>query len=301
VPQLGAEVLRAILLGYREALGTHAGALDRLNVFPVPDSDTGTNLLRTMDAVVGALPPAGADLPAVCGAVTEGALLGARGNSGVILSQVLRGLTGALPGDGLAAALVAAATAARRAVLEPVEGTVLTVADAAAVAVAAVEGTTPVEVLEAARAAAAEALARTPEQLPVLAEAGVVDAGGAGFLLLLDAALAVVDGRPVPAPPAGAPVRPLAVTGPRYEVTYLLEAPADRVEDLRHRLGGLGESVAVSGGDGRWSCHVHTDDPDAAVAAGSGAGIPTRVEVVDLTRSGLQNPPQSGGFCRPEG
>jgi dihydroxyacetone kinase-like predicted kinase len=110
----------------------------------------------------------------------------------------------------------------------------------------------------------------------------VVDAGGAGFLLLLDAALAVLEDRPVPAPPAGAPVRRVAVTGPRYEVTYLLEAPAGRLEGLRHRLGGLGNSVAVSGADGRWSCHVHTDDPDAAVAAGHEAGAPSRVEVVDL-------------------
>jgi uncharacterized protein len=151
------------------------------------------------------------------------------------------------------------------------------VADAAA---AGAGGASLVEVLEGARAAAAEALARTPEQLPALADAGVVDAGGAGLLLLLDAALAVVDGRPVPAPPGGAPVRRVPLTGPRYEVTYLLEAP--EADGLRRRLGRLGDSVAVSGGEGRWRCHVHTDDPDAAVAAGRDAGIPSRVEVVDL-------------------
>ncbi|MCI3949974.1 MAG: hypothetical protein K0R11_1908, partial [Acidimicrobiales bacterium] len=250
--QLDAGQVRALVCCYRDALRTHAEALDRLNVFPVPDSDTGTNLLRTMDAVVRALPPAGADLPAVCRAVTDGALMGARGNSGVILSQVLRGFTGALAaGEDLGAGLAAAAVAARRAVLEPVEGTVLTVADAAAGAGAGVGGSALVEVLEAARVAAADALARTPEQLPVLAEAGVVDAGGAGFLLLLDAALAVVDDRPVPPPPVGTPSPPLRHTGPRYEVTYLIEAPAVRVEDLRHRLGHLGDSVAVSGGEGR--------------------------------------------------
>jgi dihydroxyacetone kinase-like predicted kinase len=278
VPPLGARELRALVHRYRDALRTHAEALDRLNVFPVPDSDTGTNLLRTMDAVVQALPPEGADLATTCRAVADGALMGARGNSGVILSQVLRGLTGALAeGADVTSGLQAAASGARRAVQDPVEGTVLTVADAAAQA----RGPSVVEVLEAAREAAAEALARTPEQLPVLAEAGVVDAGGAGYVLLLDAALAVVDGRPIPAPPGTCWVA-ATYTGPRYEVTYLLDAAAPDVDALRARLGELGDSVAVGGADGRWTCHVHTDDPDAAVAAGHEAGTPTRVEVVDL-------------------
>ena len=190
MPQLGAGEVRALVRCYRDALRTHAGALDRLNVFPVPDGDTGTNLLRTMDAVVEALPPEGADPAATCRAVADGALLGARGNSGVILSQVLRAMTRALAeGADVDEALRAAATAARRAVHEPVEGTVLTVADAA-----------------------------EPD-----------------------------------------------------------------VDDLTERLGELGDSVAVGGADGRWSCHVHTDDPDAAVAAGHDAGTPSRVEVTDRT------------------
>jgi uncharacterized protein len=296
---VGAGEVRAVVLAYRDVLHEHRAALDRLNVFPVPDSDTGTNLLRTMDAVVEFLPPEGIDMAATCRAVADGALVGARGNSGVILSQVLRGMTGALAdGQGVAASLEAAAAAARKAVLQPVEGTMLTVADAAA---RGATGPTLVDVLEGARAAAAEALARTTEQLPALADAGVVDAGGAGYLLLLDAALAVVDGRPVPALDGGpGPVCARPLTGPRYEVTYLLEAGADDVDGLRTRLGELGDSVAVSGAEGRWSCHVHTDDPDAAVAAGEAAGTPARVEVVALPRSRLQNPPESGGFCRPE-
>ncbi len=278
--QFGADELRAVVQVYRAALHEHGAALDRLNVFPVPDSDTGTNLARTLDAVVEGLPPEGADLATTCRAVADAALLGARGNSGVILSQVLRGLTGALvDGRELAAGLGAAAVAARRAVLEPVEGTMLTVADAAA---AGARGSSLVEVLDGARAAAGEALARTPEQLPALADAGVVDAGGAGYLLLLDAALAVVDGRAVPAPPAGAPVGPAVHVGPRYEVTFLVDATEDGADALRTRLGALGDSVAVSGAHGRWTCHVHTDDPDAAVAAGLDAGTPARVELVDL-------------------
>src|SRR5215213_163493 len=135
---------------------------------------------------------------------------------------------------------------------EPVEGTMLTVADAAA---AGATGGSLVDVLDGARAAAAAALARTPEQLPVLAEAGVVDAGGAGYLLLLDAALAVLDGRPVPPPPGAGTRCDVPLTGPRYEVTYLLEAPEPAVDALRTRLGQLGDSVAVSGDGDRWSCH----------------------------------------------
>ena len=144
------------------------------------------------------------DLAAVCKAISHGSLMGARGNSGVILSQILRGISGVvseqqgLDGVSAAAALAAAATAAYEAVMRPVEGTILTVvreASEAAVAAAA-EGADLVTVLDAARAQGADALERTPEMLPVLKEAGVVDAGGAGLLLLLDVLLHVADGRP---------------------------------------------------------------------------------------------------------
>ena len=132
--QLGAGELRALVLVYREVLHEHRAALDRLNVFPVPDGDTGTNLARTLDAVAEVLPPEGAYLATTCRAVADGALLGARGNSGVILSQVLRGLAETLAEAGqgadgalLAEALRRASEAAYKAVGEPVEGTILTV------------------------------------------------------------------------------------------------------------------------------------------------------------------------------
>ena len=200
------------VVGFRDALRAHQQRLNRLNVYPVPDGDTGTNMALTLESVVTALDgvsEADRTMVATCKAISHGSLMGARGNSGVILSQVLRGLCGRLDdaevadGASVAAALSDASTAAYGAVMRPVEGTILTVvreASEAAVAVGAGEKRL-VDVLDAAVRSARDALARTPELLPVLKEAGVVDAGGAGFVLFLDALLQVVDGRPVPEAP----------------------------------------------------------------------------------------------------
>ncbi len=227
---VGAAELRAVMAGFRDGLRSHQADINRLNVYPVPDGDTGTNMALTLEAVVTELDQvdAGAGLPAVCQAIGHGSLMGARGNSGVILSQLLRGMTERMSGaaeagvqaEVLADALGHAAELARKAVVRPVEGTILTVASAAAEGAAkeaGAAGASLLSVIEAAHAAAAEALARTPEQLPVLARAGVVDAGGAGFLLLLDALWLVVDGRPLP-PPSETPIeassRPLTLGAP---------------------------------------------------------------------------------------
>src|SRR5262245_59807063 len=164
-----------------------------MNVYPVPDGDTGTNMARTLDAVVAEVDGAPDDLAAKCAAISHGSLMGARGNSGVILSQILRGLAGVLATAEdaspavVADAFEAAATSAYKAVLKPIEGTILTVVreTAAAARRAADDGGSLVDVLSTARDAGQEALDRTPELLPVLRDAGVVDAGGAGFLLLL--------------------------------------------------------------------------------------------------------------------
>src|SRR5580700_1807537 len=207
---LGADDLRAVMGGYRDALRLHQADINRLNVYPVPDGDTGTNMALTLEAVVSELegvdPAAG--LAEVCKAIGHGSLMGARGNSGVILSQLLRGMSermGTAGDDGvgpaaLVDAITHAAELARKAVVRPVEGTILTVASAAAAGAAHATGPSLLAVVEGARTEAADALARTPEQLPVLARAGVVDAGGAGFVLLLDAFLFVLDGRPLPQP-----------------------------------------------------------------------------------------------------
>ncbi len=210
---LGANDLRAVMEGFRDALRLHQADINRLNVYPVPDGDTGTNMALTAEAVVSELEgvDAQADLVAVCGAIGHGSLMGARGNSGVILSQLLRGMGERMRQGGdegvdakiLADALADAADLARRAVVRPVEGTILTVASAAAEGAAEALGAAEaglLGVVEGAHGAAAVALAHTPEQLEVLAHAGVVDAGGSGFMLLLDALLLVIDGRPLPQP-----------------------------------------------------------------------------------------------------
>nr|MDP9019699.1 DAK2 domain-containing protein [Actinomycetota bacterium] len=197
--RLGADDLRAVVQAYRDALRSHQEAINRLNVYPVPDGDTGTNMALTVESVLTELGDAEPDMASVCRAVAHGALMGARGNSGVILSQILRGMTtvfssaGADGVDGptFAWALATAAEGAYKAVGRPVEGTILTVVREAAEAAGSLEGDEPplVEVIETALTRGGAALERTPELLDVLRQAGVVDAGGAGFLLLLDAAL----------------------------------------------------------------------------------------------------------------
>jgi DAK2 domain fusion protein YloV len=298
VTRLGAEQLRAAMEGFRDALQAHQTGINRLNVYPVPDGDTGTNMALTVAAVCEELAGADGDLPSVCKAIAHGSLMGGRGNSGVILSQVLRGISGVVAdADGVdaasaAAALTAASSAAYEAVTRPVEGTILTVVREAAEAASArhAAGGDLVEVLEAARDQGGDALARTPEMLPVLAKAGVVDAGGTGFLLLLDVLLHLVDGRPVPEPEEVDELPDEVRHGPgaegahgdisdlRYEVMYLLEAPDASIPAFKDVWAGIGDSIVVVGGDGLWNCHIHTDDigppsrrrPTSAVPARSG-------------------------------
>lgn len=296
--RLDATDLRAVIERYRDTLRAHREELNRLNVYPVPDGDTGTNMVLTMESVVQALDGA-RTLPEVCRALSHGSLMGARGNSGVILSQVLRGLAAVFErGDTvdagcLAEGLTGASKAAYEAVMRPVEGTILTVVrEAAEAAGAHGDAGTPslVELLETARTAADASLARTPELLPVLKEAGVVDAGAKGFVLFLDALLNVVDGRAVPEPQlveAPAAVRAHMardddVSLLRYEVMFLLEADDEKVPWFKDAWAAIGDSIVVVGGDGLWNCHIHTDEIGPAVEAGIQAGRPRDVRVTDL-------------------
>jgi uncharacterized protein len=300
-----------VVRAFRDALVSHKDVVNRLNVYPVPDGDTGTNMSLTLVSVCEELDGTAGegDMAATCKAVSHGSLMGARGNSGVILSQILRGMAEVLrdhdkvDGPTMAAALTSAATAAYGAVMRPVEGTILTVvrasAEGATTAATGGGSVTLLDVLEAARAAGAEALARTPELLPVLAEAGVVDAGGSGFLLLLDAALHVADGRPLPSPDpwllAQGPPNGLAGESHghgegaghgtdelRYEVMYFLEAPDETIPAFKDVWAGLGDSIVVVGGDGIWNCHIHTADIGGAVEAALDAGRPRQIRVTDL-------------------
>lgn len=276
-------------------------AIDALNVYPVPDGDTGTNLHLTLRRAADEVAEVGddADLATIAGAAAHGALLGARGNSGIITSQLLRGWAQALAGRHVAGppevaeALRLADEQAWRAVETPVEGTMLSVTRAAALE-AARDAARPLAVLVADVAAAGRAaLARTTSQLDVLAEAGVVDAGGAGLVVVLDALAAAVTGDDVPPLPVTPGPVPLAQScpspgtdGPAFEVMYLLEVPAADEEPLlagvRDRLGALGDSLVVVGGSGLWHVHVHVDDHEAAVAAGASAGSPREVRVTEL-------------------
>ncbi|WP_182377153.1 DAK2 domain-containing protein [Nocardioides sp. WS12] len=289
-----------------DALAQAREEIDALNVFPVPDGDTGTNMYLTVvaarDALKAAIADTSDDPPHPLVAFARGALLGARGNSGVILSEMLgavaRRISAAAPDERnamvLADALAQACTASYAAVGEPVEGTMLTVLRAAseeAVQCAADPAARSSDVLAAAAAAAREALGHTPEQLEALAMAGVVDAGGRGLSVILDAAVTVLTGhRPIPVTvPLGShvipvPLRPaadhdLSEDGPSYEVMYLLDAPDPAAGDLRGRLGELGDSVVVVGGDGLWNVHVHTDDVGAAIEVALEIGRPHRIRV----------------------
>lgn len=304
----------------RSSFASARAEIDALNVFPVPDGDTGTNLYLTLDSAIDAartaisrdIPAGSVTIPALqvmCREMSRAMLLTARGNSGVILSQLFRGVAEhvaalgveSLDGAGLAGALGQADRLAWRAVTEPKEGTILSVSRATSTAVAdAVAGDPEIrlaDILDIAVTAATTALTLTPSQLPALARAGVVDAGGAGYLLLMEALARVVHGQP-PQPDDDPLRRHLGWTrpvlpakahdrdaddegaGPAYEVMYLLtDSDEDRVAAMRTRLSGLGDSLLVVGADGTWNVHVHVDDPGAAIEAGIEAGRPYRIVV----------------------
>jgi len=298
-------MVREAMTRYRDALRSHQEVINRLNVFPVPDGDTGTNMMLTVESVVDEIAPLDGATPMaeVCAAVAHGSLMGARGNSGVILSQLLRGVAsqfssnGAVRAPEVAAALVEASVLARKAVVRPVEGTILTVAHAAGEGAESgcARGAGLCATVEAAREAAGRALDATPTMLPALAQAGVVDAGGAGYVLLLDAFLSVLDGRALPEPPplsslpagAASPVPPASGSdvvegGLRYEVMYFLHAPDETIPFFKEVWAGIGDSIVVVGGDGTWNCHIHTDDVGAAIEAALDCGRPRSIRVTDL-------------------
>lgn len=296
---LSAGAVVAAVARFEVLLAEHRDRLDEMNVYPVPDGDTGTNLLGTVAALRKVLGDGAvdADLGEVASAIGRAAVRAARGNSGIIVAESLSGFTAALaaggPGTGVAAALAEASRAAWRAVSEPAEGTVLTVAADAARVAGGRAAERPADDLAVARAADDEAwasLARTPELLPALAEAGVVDAGGAGYALWLDALVAALGGNPParvlqPPGPVGA-VRARAGTdgsvGPRFELVVDLLAADDDVDRLRRAWAGSGDSIVVAGHAGRWRAHVHTDDPAGALATAESVGDVADSEVTDL-------------------
>ncbi|WP_406441001.1 DAK2 domain-containing protein [Streptomyces sp. NBC_00631] len=313
------------------ALGRAREEIDAINVYPVADGDTGTNLYMTVESAAGAVQAVfagyelGEEVPTLADAVramAHGALIGARGNSGTILAQLLRGMAHVLTegeathidAEGLRLALRHAADAARQAVAHPVEGTVLSVAAAAADAAQVAEGDCGA-VARAAYEGACKALAATPHQLAALERAGVVDAGGRGLVAVLGALVEAFTGETPTAfdlhafvaGPVGharvdavsdarAESRAELAGGPAFEVIYLLEAGDAAVDRLRTRLDALGDSLVVVGGDGLWNVHVHVDDAGAAVEAGVEAGRPYRIRITHFgagdVHTGGERPPR---------
>lgn len=297
---LDGHAFRRALEGGYAALERHYEAVNALNVYPVPDGDTGINMLLTMKAGLEAAPEGEGHLGRVAGAVAHGALLGARGNAGVILSQFLRGVGIALrdveEADGhlLALALRRGTELAYRSVAQPVEGTILTVMRAAAEAVEAHKGQGLHRALQGGVEAAKDALARTPNLLPVLAEAGVVDAGGQGFLLLLEGALYALRGEDVARIPD-------LVTAPSGKVSalFLQRTAAQRygfctnfvirgqdldVDAIRAALSSLAHSTVVMGDATMVRVHLHTLNPQEALAHALRFGQVEAIEVQDMDR-----------------
>jgi DAK2 domain fusion protein YloV len=303
---LSAGDVRTVVGRFGDLLDAYREVINRLNVYPVPDGDTGTNMSLTVASVVkelGGVPPS-SPMADVCKAVSHGSLMGARGNSGVILSQLLRGIAETLRDHEvvlpatLAAALAHADRMARLAVVRPVEGTILTVSRAAAKG-AAHDAEDLSGLVRSARASARTALEHTPEQLPVLAQAGVVDAGGAGLCLLFDALCNVVAGDPLPDAP---PLERIPIHAPepvavhdvgqedslRYEVMYFLEASDGALGPFKEVWAGIGDSIVVVGGDGLYNCHIHTDDVGAAIEAALDVGRPRGIRVTDLAEQVIE-------------
>jgi DAK2 domain fusion protein YloV len=302
VDRLTADDVRRWATDALAELGRAREEIDALNVFPVADSDTGTNLYLTMEAAAQAAEALGPEVDAATciEAVVRGAMLGAWGNSGAILSQMLRGAGRALlaganaeasNADLVAGALRAAAELAYAAVDRPVEGTMLTVARAAADAAVGPDVAT---VLRRAAAAATQALELTPLQLDVLARAGVVDAGGRGLTVLLDTLSARASGLTRMSPPVRSrlPVPELPMercsvgTSAQYELMFLFEGDDAAAAQLRADLAGAGDSLVVVGGEGLWNVHLHTDDCGPALDLAMQSGRPHRIRITNIVERG---------------
>ena len=285
------------------ALKERKEEVNRLNVFPVPDGDTGTNMSLTMDVVVSELSalPAGADVATVCHAITHGSLMGARGNSGVILSQILRGICEGIDGSETADAELVAVSLERsvvvafQAVRKPVEGTILTVLrdTAEAARSAADEGVTLEEALKRAAAASFDSVRRTPELLPVLRENGVVDAGGFGLAILIEGFVAAALGEKVTIADVSSEAAPILTVEPvddwdddefLYCTEFLLFGETIDSSTVHEFVSSVGGSELVVGSGGEYKVHVHTNDPGSVLSHMTTLGEVAEVHVNNMRR-----------------
>ncbi|MCS7221248.1 MAG: DAK2 domain-containing protein [Anaerolineae bacterium] len=300
VMALDGEDLQAMLHAARANLGLHRDAINELNVFPVPDGDTGTNMLLTMQAACHEI--ANLSRPTVgtlLQRAAHGALMGARGNSGVILSQILRGMARVLDNKALctasdlAEALHEGTDTAYKGVSKPVEGTILTVvrrASEAAGKAASIDQDLRF-VLERVVYAAAEAVAETPSLLPILAKAGVVDAGGQGLYVILEGMLRCLRGEPIVAEERVEEEAQLAGFADEwgYDIQYLILGRDLDEEFIRRRLAELGgQSIVVGSGDGVIKVHVHSNDPGPILSLGASLGHLDDIVVENMTLQTLR-------------
>jgi DAK2 domain fusion protein YloV len=292
------EALQKVVGAALASLEASRSRIDDLNVYPVPDGDTGTNLTMTVRAVADAVEQtSAASRHSLARDVARSALMGARGNSGVIFSQIVRGAADVLgetsepsiDAELAALALRGASDAAYRAVRRPVEGTMLSVIRELAEEAEARAATEPLlgDLLVELVRRGEDAVARTPEQLQVLRDAGVVDAGGAGLLELVRGVAAAVSGVAVPqAPPAeehlGVEAIHQELSPYRYCTVFLIEGRDLDREELETQLERLGDSLLVVGDPSTLKVHVHTDDPGAALSLGTAAGTIDRVEIANM-------------------
>jgi len=290
------ETVREVSRAALQNLEAHRGRIDDLNVYPVPDGDTGTNLVLTLRSIVEALETSSAKgSAAVAKELSRAALMGARGNSGVIFSQIVRGFVDVLGQSQdastprLRRAFRGASDAAYRAVKRPVEGTMLTV-----IREMAEEGErkenrrlSPADFLAAVLARGEDALARTPEMLEVLRDAGVVDAGGAGLVEITRGLALGIAGEPLPEAPVEGEALSfdaihLELSAYRYCTVFVVEGEELDQGALETTLEQLGDSLLVVGDETALKIHVHTDDPGAALSAGTAIGVVEGVEIANM-------------------
>ncbi len=292
---LGGQELKQLFAASTAWLERHSAYINSLNVFPVPDGDSGTNMLLTMRAAlkeVNSSPEHSA--AAICAALSHGALLGARGNSGVILSQIIRGFARAIDkketigARDFAVAMVEASRTAYKGVVKPVEGTILTVcreaADAAMIAGAQTDDLRVVltRTVEAARVS----VVRTPMLLPVLKEAGVVDAGGQGLLIILEGALMYLNGEPMDLTAVGQGAQALdqiaREEGWGFDIQFHVRGKELNVDAIRDQIASMGESALIVGDENLIKVHVHAPTPGAILDFGCSLGVITGVVVENM-------------------
>ncbi|HMJ39622.1 MAG TPA: DAK2 domain-containing protein [Verrucomicrobiae bacterium] len=317
-------LFKRALLGSLSWLSANHEEVNRLNVFPVPDGDTGTNMLLTLQSAVEDIKESdAAEVSKIAKLASHGSLMGARGNSGVILSQIFRGFARAVEGKSsltpaeLAAAFEEAANAAYRAVNKPTEGTILTVAreaGRAAAAAAASPGATVPRVIAAAADGARAAVLKTPSQLQILRDAGVVDAGGFGLQVILEGMLKTIEesessnGALVTSRPVAAVASQVAVSLPEegwgYCTEFLIEGSDLDLDVIKNQIEALGNSVLVVGEPELVKVHVHTDDPTRVITLAGRYGKLLKLNVGDMStqhRRILEDESQAARAPRPNG